>query len=93
MEQEIKTCSCCGQEKPLSEYNKNAWGYKKICRECENKHRAEKKEERKALKQQAIDAVNARNLRLQDFTPRELMLRLKELRIVVLRFTCMLHRR
>ena len=79
MEQEIKTCSCCGQEKPLSEYNKNAWGYKTICRECENKHRAEKKEERKALKQQAIDAVNARNLRLQDFTPRELMLRLKEL--------------
>jgi hypothetical protein len=79
MEQEIKTCSCCGQEKPLSEYNKNAWGYKTICRECEKKHRAEKKEERKALKQQAIDAVNARNLRLQDFTPRELMLRLKEL--------------
>jgi len=79
MEQEIKTCSCCGQEKPLSEYNKNAWGNKTICRECENKHRAEKKEERKALKQQAIDAVNARNLRLQDFTPRELMLRLKEL--------------
>ena len=79
MEQEIKTCSCCGQEKPLSEYNKNAWGYKTICRECENKHRAEKKEERKALKQQAIDAANARNLRLEDFHPRELIKRLRDL--------------
>ena len=77
--EETRICSCCGQEKQLSEFNKNAWGYKTICRECENKHRAEKKEERKALKQQAIDAVNARNLRLEDFTPRELMLRLKEL--------------
>ena len=72
-----KVCSCCNTKKTLSEFNKNGFGYKSVCRECENKHRAEKREERNRIKQQAVDALNAHNMRLSDFTPRELMEELK----------------
>ena len=74
---ETKICTCCNQEKPVSEFNKNGWGYKSVCRECEKKHREEKKLERKKLQQQAVDAKNARQLRLEEFTARELFVELK----------------
>jgi len=77
--EEMKKCVCCGEEKPISEFYKNAWGVTNYCADCCKKRALEGKKERQRLKQQAIDAVNARNLRLEDFTPRELMLRLKEL--------------
>lgn len=75
--EEMNTCKCCGTQKPLSEFNKNAWGYKNVCRECENKHRDENRKERKRLREQALDAMNARTLKLNDFSPRELMAELK----------------
>lgn len=77
--EETKVCKRCGKELPLSMFWHNAWGATNYCTECHNERVAEGKEQRKKLKQQAVDAVNARKLRLEDFSPRELMARLKEL--------------
>ena len=77
--EETKVCSCCGEEKPIAEFSKNGWGVMSVCRDCVKKNRKAKLDEKNKLKQQAVDAVNARKLRLEDFSPRELMARLKEL--------------
>lgn len=74
---ETQICKCCGRELPFEQFAKNAFGYTHICKECNSKNRKEAALNRKKLKQQAIDALNARNLRLSDFTPRELMEELK----------------
>ena len=74
---ETKVCKCCGRELPVENFAKNAFGYIGVCRECNSKNRSDAAQKRKQLKQQAIDAINARNLRLQDFTPRELIEELK----------------
>ena len=69
---ETKKCKCCGRELPIEEFVRNAWGATNVCKECNTKNRSNGQKKRKALQQQAVDAVNARNLRLEDFTPREL---------------------
>lgn len=74
---ETKICKCCGKELPIEDFYKNGFGVTSVCKECHTKRAKEGKEERKRLKQQAVDAINARNLRLSDFTPRELMEELK----------------
>ena len=74
---ETQICKCCGKELPIEQFAKNAFGYIHVCKECNSKNRQEAALNRKKLKQQAIDALNARNLRLADFTPRELMEELK----------------
>lgn len=79
METTTRVCKVCGRELPSEEFIKNAWGVTNVCKDCHHERVKEGVQKRKKMKQQAVDAVNARNLRLQDFTPRELMLRLKEL--------------
>nr|DAQ19308.1 MAG TPA: restriction endonuclease [Caudoviricetes sp.] len=74
---ETKFCKCCGKELPLNNFSKNAFGYISVCKECNSMNRRIAAEKRQQLKQQAVDAVNARALRLEDFTPRELMQELK----------------
>ena len=72
-----KVCKCCGKELPIESFYKNGWGVTSVCKDCHVKLVAEGKDKKKKLKQQAVDAINARNLRIQDFTPRELMEELK----------------
>ena len=74
MEQNLRICKCC-----IEDFYKNGFGVTSVCKECHTKRAKEGKQERKRLKQQAVDAINARHLRLSDFTPRELINRLKEL--------------
>lgn len=74
---ETQICKCCGRELPIKQFSKNPFGYIHVCKECNSKNRRESALQRGKLKQQAIDALNARNLRLADFTPRELMEELK----------------
>ena len=74
---ETKVCKCCGRELPIEDFYKNGFGVTSVCKECHTKRAKEGKQERKRLKQQAVDAINARHLRLSDFTPRELMEELK----------------
>ena len=72
-----KVCKCCGKELPIDSFYRNGWGATSVCKDCHVQLVAEGKEKKKKLKQQAVDAVNARNLRIQDFSPRELMEELK----------------
>ena len=30
-------CSTCGEEKPITEFQRNRWGYTSICKECHKK--------------------------------------------------------
>lgn len=77
MEQETRVCKCCGTEQQIGNFVKNVFGYTSVCKTCNSKNRKLAKQKQSQLKQQALDAVNARNLKLSDFTPRELMAELK----------------
>lgn len=81
MEQETKVCRCCGRELPISNFKKGRWGYVSVCTECDKQHRAENKQSRINRAKQKIEDVRAENrqLCLADFTPRELIERLRDL--------------
>lgn len=66
---ETKICKKCGRELPVEKFKKTRWGgYASTCNDCVKS--AVQKTKRK-------NTDNAKSLRLQDFTPRELMLELK----------------
>lgn len=75
--EETRICKVCGRELSINEFAKNGMGITHVCKECVTNRKRSKREETKLLKQQVQDAANARNLRLKDFTPRELMQELK----------------
>lgn len=77
---ETKTCSCCGKELPTSEFNyiKTKSGEVKqltICKECMRIKQSEGHTARKTKMQNQINekVQEARNLRLSEYSPRELM--------------------
>ena len=76
-ETKTKICKCCGRELPTEMFVRNAFGVTSVCKECNSQNRSESAQRRKRQQQQAVDALNARQLRLEDFTPRELMAELK----------------
>lgn len=87
MEQETRVCTCCGRELPISAFSIHTApnGKRtlfKMCDECrfdkirkaEPKRIATRKAKSDEIMRNAEEQVtNARNLRLQDFTPREMM--------------------
>lgn len=70
---ETRICECCGRELPVSEFINRTFGASKICKKCNAAKIREAKTKRKQTKSLETELLNARNLRLQDFTPRELM--------------------
>ena len=70
---ETRVCECCGRELPVSEFINRTFGLSKICKKCNGEKILEAKTKKKQVKSLENELVNARNLRLQDFTPRELM--------------------
>lgn len=81
MEQILKKCRCCGRELPISNFKKVRWGYVSVCMDCDKQHRAENRQARIDKAKQKIEDVRAENrqLCLADFTPRELIKRLRDL--------------
>ena len=82
MEQEtVKTCKCCGRTLNISNFKKGRWGYVSVCNECDKQHRAENRQARIDKAKQKVEDVRAENrqLCLADFTPRELIERLRDL--------------
>ena len=78
---ETKVCKCCGRELHISNFKNGRWGVVSVCNECDKQHRAENKQSRINRAKQKIEDVRAENrqLCLADFTPRELMERLRDL--------------
>lgn len=70
-----KICKSCGRELPITKFKNGRWGYVGVCIDCDTEHRRAKRQER--LEKEAEEIAKAtqekRVLRLQDFTPRELM--------------------
>lgn len=81
MEQILKQCRCCGRELSISNFKKGRWGYVSVCMDCDKQHRAENRQARIDKAKQKIEDVRAENrqLCLADFTPRELIKRLRDL--------------
>ena len=77
---EMKKCSCCGQELPVSEFQTDRQGNPiSVCKTCMTKKRVEGHERRKAERQRKEEEriVILKNARLSQFQPRELMAELK----------------
>ena len=81
MEQILKKCRCCGRELPISNFKKGRWGYVSVCIDCDKQHRAENRQARLDKAKQKVEDVRAENrqLCLADFSPRELIERLRDL--------------
>jgi ribosome-binding protein aMBF1 (putative translation factor) len=78
MEQDKKSCTCCGQVKTLDHFKLTRWGTRvNVCTECAN----QKARDNKLLKQQEKERFKAledakkseRQKMLEQYTPRELM--------------------
>ena len=70
-------CKCCGRELPISEFSMAGYGHHKTCKECEIKKRKQSKVKKSEVEDLQRQLEEARTARLNNFTPRELMLELK----------------
>lgn len=78
METKTKICSCCGRELPIENFKNDGFGHvRSICSECMGKKIAEGHRNKKKLRDFESEMQRAKNARLEDFTPRELMAELK----------------
>ena len=77
--EETKKCKCCGRELPLSEFDRSGIGLLNTCKECMSIKKKEGRERKKQERDFDKELEDAKKMRLADFTPRDLMLRLKEL--------------
>lgn len=78
---ETKKCKKCGRELSIENFWRNKFGVSNVCKECASKKRYETRNHKREEEKKDYDKllVEARRLRLQDFTPRELINRLSEL--------------
>lgn len=78
---ETKFCKCCGRELSLDHFKRGRYGYVSVCLDCDKRHRAEKRQARIDEQKKKVEDVRAENrqLCLKDFTPRELIERLRDL--------------
>jgi len=74
---ETKTCKVCGRELPIERFSRNRQGVLSLCKECQSKRLVQGHAKGKSSKREPegleLAPTNYRNLRLADFTPRELM--------------------
>lgn len=80
MANETKVCACCGKTYPITEFKKigrRGGGYSvlTICQTCMKARQKAGKEKKRQERQEVEEKkfIEAKNLRLIDFTPRELM--------------------
>ena len=70
---EKRTCKVCGRELPVVDFSKNMRGYTHVCRECANAKKRDTWAKKSKDRDLEKELSEAKTLRLQDFTPRELM--------------------
>lgn len=77
MEMETRICKCCGRELPIDNFRVTHLGRRQTCDDCIKKKTQETKARKKDMANAVQKAQDARILRLQDFSPRELLKELK----------------
>lgn len=70
---ETKVCKCCGRELSIDKFRETRLGRRNTCDECVSMKINEARKRKKETQQALEYAKDARLLRIQDFTPRELM--------------------
>lgn len=75
--QETQVCKVCGRELPLSRFCKSHLGVFKTCKECVQKKHVQTLADKKMARLKKDEVATARNMRLSEFEPRELMAELK----------------
>ena len=79
---ETRQCTCCGQERPVTDFKKigqpdGKTHYLTVCSDCMREKQRKGREKAKAKRLQETRAkesvTDARKLRIHDFSPRELM--------------------
>lgn len=84
MEQYTKVCKCCGRELPLYCFKATRWGTRAgVCIECANQkardNKIRKQQEEEMAKAREDAKKSERQKMLEQYTPRELMERLRDL--------------
>ena len=78
MEQDKKSCICCGQVKTLDHFKMTRWGKRvNVCTECANQkardNKIRKQQEQEMAKAREDAKKSKRQKMLEQYTPRELM--------------------
>lgn len=78
MEQDKKSCTCCGQVKTLDHFKLTRWGTRvNVCTECANQkardNKIRKHQEEEMAKAREDAKKSERQKMLESYTPRELM--------------------
>lgn len=78
MEQDKKSCTCCGQVKTLDHFKLTRWGTRvNVCTECANQkardNKIRKQQEQEMAKAREDAKKSERQKMLEQYTPRELM--------------------
>ena len=78
MEQDKKSCKCCGQVKTLDHFKLTRWGTRvNVCTECANQkardNKIRKQQEQEIAKAREDAKKSERQKMLEQYTPRELM--------------------
>ena len=78
MEQDKKSCTCCGQIKTLDHFKMTRWGKRvNVCTECANQkardNKIRKQQEQEMAKAREDAKKSERQKMLEQYTPRELM--------------------
>ena len=78
MEQDKKSCTCCGQVKTLDHFKMTRWGKRvNVCTECANQkardNKIRKQQEQEMEKAREDAKKSERQKMLEQYTPRELM--------------------
>lgn len=76
---ETQVCKCCGRVLPIGQFGRGGFGLHKTCNECRGQKQREGRKKRDEMDDLRKQVEEARQLRLRDFQPRELMIRLREL--------------
>ena len=76
-EEMTRTCQCCERELPIDNFSKNRYGFIRICKECAKEHRSAARKKSNEIDDILHQLEDAKTMRLESFTPRELMLELK----------------
>lgn len=67
-----RVCKVCGKELPIEAFRKNITGYTHVCNDCVNAKRKKTKEDKALLADTDRRVQEALQMRLEDFTPRQL---------------------